>query len=227
MKFDLILFDADGTLLEFEEAETKSFFQACNKLKIKCDLEQLRTKYQVVNSAIWKEFEDEKITAEKLREERFRRLFNQEQLSISPAEMSKEYLDYLSQKTNLLKNALAIVKYCSQKSKIALITNGLTDVQKLRIGQSPLKKYFKDIFISEEIGYPKPNPKIFYYVFKRIKVNPENTIIIGDNLNSDIKGGKEFGMKTCWFNPKNKKNVTAIQPDFEINELMELKKIIS
>ena len=140
--------------------------------------------------------------------------------------MSIFYIDNLKKMTFLIPNALEIVEYCSKKAKLAIITNGLSDVQNSRISLSKLNRYFHHTFIPEEIGYPKPDRKIFEFVFAKISFSKENTIIIGDNLKSDIKGGNDFGIETCWVNFNNEINETDIIPTFEIKSLLEFREII-
>ena len=97
-------------------------------------------------------------------------------------------------------------------------------MQYSRINKSVLNGYFDNIFISEEIGYPKPMKEIFDHVFKKLG-NPPKTevLIVGDSFRSDIVGGRNYGIKTCWYNPKDIENQNGFEPDFEIKELKELR----
>ena len=126
----------------------------------------------------------------------------------------------------MLENAEEIVKWCSQRFELAIVTNGLASVQNPRFMNSDLRKYFKHIIISEEIGFAKPKRKFFDFTFEKFG-NPkrETVIIIGDNLSSDVKGGLDFGIDACWFNPTKAEN-NGIIPTFEISNLNELKKIL-
>ncbi|MCK4654885.1 MAG: YjjG family noncanonical pyrimidine nucleotidase [Candidatus Cloacimonetes bacterium] len=225
MNYKLILFDADGTLFDFKKAEKTAFIKTFRQFGINENLEELHKKYVTINLAIWEEFEEKKITAEKLRFERFRRFFKQENLDLIPPVISPVYLKYLSEGTDLLDGSEEIVSYFYGKCEIALITNGLSDVQYPRIMNSKLGKYFKHIFISEEIGYPKPNRGFFEFVFKKLPFKG-TAIIVGDKLSSDIKGGNDFGVDTCWFNSNKCNNNSEIIPKFEISDLNKLKEII-
>ncbi|MCD4795836.1 MAG: YjjG family noncanonical pyrimidine nucleotidase [Candidatus Cloacimonetes bacterium] len=226
MNYKLILFDADGTLFDYKKAEEDAFLKTFSRFNVNQNIEAFHRKYQKINLAIWKEFEEKKITSKKLRVERFRRLFLQEKLSLDPEEISPVYLKYLSRGTHLLDGAEDIVKYFYGKCEIALATNGLSDVQYPRIQNSGLAKYFKHIFISEEIGFPKPDRKYFEHIFQKLTFR-DSSIIVGDNLYSDIKGGSDFGIDTCWFNSGKRINESGVIPTFEISDLVELKKIIN
>ena len=225
MKYKLVLFDADGTLFDFDTAEKQAFEKTFKQFGIDKNLRQLHKEYEIINMAIWRDFEQKKITSEKLRIERFQRFFAKENLQLDPEVISPVYLKYLSEGTHLLSGAKEIVSFLFGKCELALATNGLADVQNPRFADSDLAKYFKHIFISEEIGHPKPNPDFFEHIFEKLPYK-ESAIIIGDNLASDIKGGNDFGIDTCWFNPNKRNNRSGIIPTFEINDLAKLKKII-
>lgn len=225
MKYKLILFDADGTLFDFDKSEKVAFFETMISFGISKNLEDLHRKYEVINKAIWQDFQEKKITSSKLRVERFQRFFQQEKITLDPFMFSPSYLKTLSQKTELLPGAEEIVKYFHGKCEMALATNGLTDVQRPRFSNSTLVEYFPHIFISEEIGFPKPNKEYFNFIFKELPFK-KSAIIVGDNLSSDIKGGNDIGIDTCWFNPQRISNQTNIFPTYEINNLIELKGIV-
>ncbi|MCD6330174.1 MAG: YjjG family noncanonical pyrimidine nucleotidase [Candidatus Cloacimonetes bacterium] len=227
MKFRYILFDADGTLFDYEHAEMQAFKKTLKTFHIKGDIDNLHSSYKKINYAIWKDFEEHKISAEKLRTERFKRFLNKENLSHDYIKMSSVYIDYLSEGTVLLEDALETIEYLKERYSISLITNGLADVQYSRINKSLLKKAFDHIFISEEIGYPKPMKEIFDHVFKVLGYpDKEEVLIVGDSFRSDIVGGKNFGIKTCWFNPKKFQNENGFEPDYEIEKLLELRAIL-
>ena len=140
---------------------------------------------------------------------------------------SAYYLLSLSQSTDLIEGAEDLVKWCSGKFKLGIITNGLTSVQKPRFGKSILNKYFEHYIISEEIGFAKPNSEIFDYSFNKFDhVDKNSAIIIGDNLTSDIKGGNDYGIDTCWINQFGVSG-NSIIPTYEIKDLSELKQILS
>ncbi|MDO9577189.1 MAG: YjjG family noncanonical pyrimidine nucleotidase [Candidatus Cloacimonadales bacterium] len=225
MKYKLILFDADGTLFNFDKAEWEAFEKTMRKFGIRENLNTLHSEYEKINKAVWKEFEEKKISSAKLRVERFRRFFENQKLDLNPKEISPAYLVNLAQGIDLLEGAEEIVSYFHGKCELALATNGLAEVQRPRFANSRLAKYFQHIFISEEIGFPKPNREFFEYIFAELPYK-YSAIIVGDNLTSDIQGGVDFGIDSCWYNPKNLKNETSIKPTYEIHELAELKNII-
>ena len=108
-----------------------------------------------------------------------------------------------------------------------MVTNGTLSIQKGRIKSAGMRPYFKDIFISEEIGYDKPGKAYFDYCFSRISnFHRENTVIIGDSLTSDILGGKNAGIRTVWYNPHGSENASEIQSDYQVGELAEIENLL-
>ncbi|MBU0475847.1 MAG: YjjG family noncanonical pyrimidine nucleotidase [Bacteroidetes bacterium] len=227
MKYKIVLFDADGTLYDFDKAAFQALKSSFNKYKLNWT-DDIFEVYEIENKKIWDDFEKGLITTDGIKTERFKRFFDViGVIGIESIQFSKDYLEFLSQNSFLLAHAEEIVKWSSEKFELAIVTNGLASVQNPRFMNSRLRKYFKHIIISEEIGFAKPKKGIFDYTFNKFN-NPskESVIIIGDNLTSDIKGGLDYGIDACWFNPTKIENNNGIVPTFEISKLNELKKIL-
>lgn len=227
MKYKTILFDADGTLYDFEKASLQSLKSCFSKYNLSWSEETFET-YEKINKKIWADFEKGLISTEEIKTERFKMFFEYVGITgIDAVQFSVDYLKYLSQNNYLLDDARDIVEKCSKKYEIVIVTNGLASVQNPRFNKSELKKYFSHIVISEEIGSAKPEKEIFDYTFELLNFpSKESVLIIGDNLSSDIKGGEKYGIDTCWINAKNAENHTDIKPTYEIKELNELKNIL-
>lgn len=227
MKYTIILFDADGTLYDLDKAAVEALKSNFAKYNLSW-ADNTFELYEKINKKIWDDFEKGLITTKEIKTERFKRFFEiLEVEGIDAIKFSKNYLLYLSQNNYLLDGAEDIIKWSSEKFKLAIITNGLASVQNPRFKDSELRKYFNHIIISEEVGFAKPKAEIFDFGFKLFNNPPkEKVIIIGDNLTSDIKGGLDYGIDTCWFNPIRKENSTDIKPTYEITNLDELKDIL-
>lgn len=226
-KYELLLFDADGTLFDYDKGEVFALKKSLEYYNVNFEESRHLKTYRKINSGIWAEFERKLITADKLKTERFRRFFEELDLDIPDIEFGKMYLDNLAQARFLLPNSLELLENLKGKFKLGLITNGLKRVQRSRLDGSEIEKYFEYIIISEEIGVPKPEPGIFDEAFKICDHADKNTtMIIGDNLSSDIKGGVNYRIDTCWYNPAKKELSNGIIPTYEINDLLELNKIV-
>jgi 2-haloacid dehalogenase len=226
MKYKYLLFDLDGTLFDYDDAELKALKQTFFDFGIKYRDTYLGV-YQQINHDIWRDFEAGKISQEKLKTERFSKLAAALEMDFNSFEFSHTYLQNLSKGTKLIKGAEKIVRYLSGKAKLVLITNGLTAVQKPRIRHSSIGYYFEHIVISEEIGCAKPEKNIFDHTFMLLGDPDKNEVlIIGDSLTSDITGGSNYGIATCLFNPENLPHNSHPEPDFEIQRLTELIPIL-
>jgi len=122
----------------------------------------------------------------------------------------------------LLDGAEQLIRSLAVDFLMLLITNGLKEVQRPRFGRSPLLPFFEDIIISGEVGYAKPDPRIFDHAFKGRPVDKAHILMIGDSLSSDIAGGQTWGVDTCWFNPAQKENNSDILPVYEVSSFRAL-----
>jgi 2-haloacid dehalogenase len=188
--------------------------------------EDYAASYQEINHALWRDLEQGKISSAALRVERFNRLFAANALELDPEAFSEAYLRFLGEGTFLIQGAIEL---CEELAgcRLAIITNGIKEVQTSRIQGSPLSETFEQIIISEEAGCQKPETGIFDYAFAKLGISDkEKVLIVGDSLTSDIQGGINYGIDTCWFNPLGKENSSGVQPKYEIRVLSELLDIV-
>ena len=224
MAYTWLLFDADDTLFDYPLAEGKALHSTFEHFGQVYRSEYLRI-YQVFNRQVWTEFERGETTAAELRLKRFRLLFDEIVVSLEPQDFSMRYLENLAQNSDLFPGTAELLKRLSGHYHIALVTNGLKEVQRPRLEQSAIRPYIEKIFISEEMGAAKPAAGFFEAVFREIGNPPKNQVlIIGDSLTSDIKGGIDFGIDTCWFNPGGK--ITELPVTYTIKALEQLLDIL-
>ncbi len=227
MKYEIILFDADDTLFDFKKSEREAFKNTMLEFHLKYDENYHLKIYQGINAAIWKEFESGTISQEKLKTERFKRLSVKLEVELDENEFAKAYMKHLANGSFLFDESQELVESLYESYRLAIVTNGLKDVQNKRIGKSIISKYFQSIVISEEVNVSKPDPGIFEYALKNmVYSNRSKVLMVGDSLTSDIQGGKNFGIDTCWYNPKGIENKSEVIPTYEINSLMKLKEVL-
>ena len=227
MKYAIILFDADETLFDFKKSERDAFKNTMFEFNIDYDENHHLKIYHDINAAIWKEFEEGLITQQKLKVERFKRLSHSLKIRFDEIQFAKSYMNHLANASFLYEDSIDLVESLHKDFRLSIVTNGLKDVQDNRIRKSIIAKYFDDIVISEEVMVSKPDPKIFEYALNNINhTDKSNVLIVGDSLTSDIQGGINFGIDTCWFNPNKIVNKTGIKPTYEISNLMGLKDIV-
>lgn len=227
MKYEVIIFDADETLFDFKKSERESLKNTMREFNIEYDENYHLKVYKDINTAIWKELENGLITQKELKIERFKRLSHSLNTEFDEVQFAKSYMRHLSYASFLYAESIDLVESLSKDYRLTIITNGLTDVQENRIRKSIIGKYFEDIVISEEVQVSKPDSKIFEHALNNIKYTDKSKVLmVGDSLTSDIQGGINFGIDTCWFNPKKIENKTKIKPAYEISSLMGLKNIL-
>ena len=227
MKYEVIIFDADETLFDFKKSEREAFKNTMLEFNIEYDENYHLKEYSDVNTAIWKEFEEGLITQKKLKVERFKRLSDKLNIKFDETLFAKSYMKHLSHASFLYDDSIELLESLHKNHRLIIITNGLKDVQDGRIRKSIVAKYFEDIVVSEEVNVAKPDPKIFEISLNDIKyMDKSKVLMVGDSLTSDIKGGINFNIDTCWFNPNKVINKTEIKPTYEISSLMDLKDIV-
>lgn len=224
--FKTVLLDVDNTLLDFDACEKTALEQVFKNYKYDLN-EDILNLYVKINSDLWKEYEKGTIEREDILNTRFTKLFMELDIEEDGIKFEKEYRRLLGEGHVLVSGAIEILEYLVKKYDLYVVTNGIKGTQNNRLKLSGIKKYMKDIFISEEVGYQKPRKEFFDYCFEKIgKVDLSKTIIIGDSLSSDIKGGNNTFISTCWYNPKGEINNTNNKVDYEIRELVELRQFL-
>ncbi len=227
MKYQWIFFDADDTLFDFTKSAHHALSCTLQHFEIKTDPVYFQT-YKEINNEVWGAFERNEITASELRLVRFEKFMDAIGEYRDPAELSRFYLQELSQTDFMVDGARALVEEFLEKGhRLCLITNGLTDVQRPRIQKVDFGKYFESIVVSDEIGIAKPDAGFFEHAFSEIgRPAKEEVIVVGDSLNSDIQGGNNFGLDTCWYNPSGSANHTKHLPTYEIDRIGRLREIV-
>jgi 2-haloacid dehalogenase len=219
-----ILFDLDNTLFDFNRAEALALSNTLLKIGIE-PTEKILKRYSELNLAQWKRLELGEITRDEVKRIRYELLFQELGVDFSAAEATAIYESYLSVGHFFINGAEKLLQDISAfgKYRLYLVTNGTVNVQKGRLASSGISQYFDDIFISEEIGHNKPQLAYFEECFRRIPdFQKEKTVIVGDSLTSDIKGGVNAGIHTIWFNPNKSVNPSTLTPDYEIYSLEQL-----
>lgn len=221
-----LLFDLDETLFDFPAAERAAISQVLSGLGI-TPTDEIIKRYSEINRACWDMLERGEITRERLVILRFEILREELSADFLPDEAQKNYVIALGGQHCFMEGAEEVLSALSEDFELYAVTNGLFAVQSRRIRDAELDRFFKGYFISEELGYSKPRKEFFEAAFAKIpNFDKEKAIIIGDSLQSDILGGKNAGIKTCHYNPKNKENKTGIIPDYEINDLSVLPRLL-
>ena len=218
-----VFLDLDDTILDFQKSERVAIRKTFEILGVPHSHEVIE-RYIEINVGLWQALERGELTREGVLHGRFERLYGELGITRSAKESQLLYQSLLAKEYDFLpggKELLLALKE-SGKYRLYMATNGIPEVQEPRIEASGVGEFFDGVFISERIGYAKPDKRFFDACFKEIEgFKKEESIIVGDSLSSDIKGGINAGILTCHFNPKGKP-YTGITPDYKITNLSEL-----
>lgn len=236
-KYRFLLFDADNTLFDFTKAEHISFMDTCFACNITYS-EELYRKYSLINDRLWKRLEKKEVTLDFIKVERFRELLclldfdksiTTQELIAKAAEMRDTYMSKLGWQTWLIDGAEEICQTLSQKYDMYIVTNGVAKTQHSRFDASSIKKYFNGIFISEEIGFAKPDARFFEYVMRETGGDTaarDEYLVIGDSPTSDYRGALNAGLDMCLFSPAGTVYDETVKPAYTIMKLSELYDIL-
>lgn len=226
-RYAWLWFDADNTLFDFDLAASTSFSYAMSGLGLSQDAEWYEV-FLRVNRQCWDKLEKGLITPGELKKARFALLFDELGLEADPVQANQLYMDSLSNCTIPLDGAIELLQTLSRQSyRMAIVTNGLREVQIPRFNRSDLGGFFETFILSEDAGVAKPDVGFFQYAFDRMpEARPEQVLIIGDNPHTDILGGQNAGIDTCWLNMTRETNPLPGDPTYQISHLRELIEIL-
>ena len=224
-KYTTLLFDLDDTLLDFGIAEDQAFRQLMTDNGLPFT-QSIFDRYNEINRSVWKQLEDHSLTSDQVKFRRFEIFCQEFKISISSEKLALEYLVNLSKGVQFIDGAWEILQRFRQDHTLILVTNGLSAVQTPRIQKSGLGSLFSAVIISEEAGVSKPSVAFFELAWKMAgKPEKDKMLVIGDSISSDIQGGINFGIDTCWYNPANA--VPTLPVTYNIQRLGQLPEIIA
>jgi 2-haloacid dehalogenase len=226
VRYTWLLMDADGTLFDYDKAEASALQTTFEATGYPFDLGYLEL-YRSINGRMWRAFEQGLITPDAIKVQRFEHLLRIIEVEHDPPDFSRTYLKHLSNVADLVDGAEETVRALSQRVGLVLITNGLQAVQRARIAKSTIGDCFTGIVISEEVGFSKPHAGIFDIAFQTMN-HPDkaDVLMVGDGLTSDIRGGNDYGIDMCWFNPQRRPRPVDVRVQYEIERLCQLKRIV-
>lgn len=223
---EFLFLDLDDTILDFGATERKSIARLYADLGIE-PTEELIHRYHVINLEHWKKLERGEITREQI-SNRFDVLFGELGRTVSTKECEERYRRYLSEGTDFMPGAREAVERLHKKYRLFIASNGTASVQAGRLERTGLGAWFEKVFVSEELGANKPSPVFFQRAFAQIPdFDPARAMMVGDSLTSDILGGIQAGIRTCWVNPKHRVGREEIRPDYEIESLEQLEELLA
>ena len=224
--FEYLFLDLDDTILDFQKAEHVALSKTLESFGLNPTQEVL-TRYNKINKAHWEALERKEMTRDQVLLGRFQMLFREFSVDADPEKVARSYEHNLGIGHWFLPGAEEAVTALSKKYKLYLDSNGTASVQKGRMTSANLYRFFEKVFVSQEIGANKPSTEYFERCFAQIPgFDKAKAIIVGDSLTSDILGGQNAGIATCWVNPNHKERRPDIRVDYEIEALSQLEGLL-
>lgn len=228
-----VMWDVDGTLLDFSRSERYSLFACLREIGVGEEDDGLLARYSRINHGYWEALERGEITKHEVLTGRFSTFFEQEGIVCADVEAFNEsYQKKLGEKFFENENSLELCTSLAGKIRQYVVTNGTVTAQRNKLQYSGLGACMDGVFISDEIGTEKPGLGFFEYAFREIELQtgekpvPDEILIVGDSLTSDMRGGNRAGLQCCWYNPKGLANTAGVRVDYEIRSLWELPDIL-
>ncbi len=227
-KYKHIIFDLDDTILDFQDSEEKALIQIITRYELPYN-KQIIASYKRINERLWHELEKGLITREQVLTTRFSLFLKEFHIDENGAKVEALYREHLNQGHKTVIHAHELLNALSKQDyKLYIGTNGVGKTQRKRLRDAMLEGYFEQLFISEEMGYEKPNPHFFYYIFDALNISrKEELLMIGDRLTSDIQGAINVGIDCVWFNPKrNMPKSGSPKSTYTIPNLMQIMDLL-
>lgn len=223
MRFRAVLIDIDNTLFHFNESSYKALKKAFGEYGVDFT-RAMFAEYEALNDQYWKAFERGEIPRERLFYERFDVYFARIGLRADGKEFDHRYRVYLSEGYDLMPHAEALLQALQGKYKVFVVTNGDAMTQDARIAGAGLEKYFDGVFVSERVGYQKPDKAFFDAVFAAIGEEYRScSLLVGDSLSSDMQGGRNAGIPTCFYGPRKQADDRC---DYVVGDLLDILPIL-
>ena len=227
-RFDILLWDVDGTLLDFIAAEKAAVQTIFREFGLGECTDEMVERYSRINKEYWERLERGELSKPEILVRRFADFFASEGLDASKApEVNEQYQVRLGDTVVFCDDSYELLSSLRGRVKQYAVSNGTVVAQTRKLRRSGFDRLLDGVFLSEELGYEKPATEFFDRVFAAIgEPDRERVLIVGDSLTSDITGGNRAGIRTCWYNPKGEPNLTAAHADYEIRDLHGILDII-
>ncbi|WP_431028067.1 YjjG family noncanonical pyrimidine nucleotidase [Lysinibacillus sp. LZ02] len=223
-KYKHIIFDLDDTILDFQDSEQKALKQIIMQYKLPYTQETIAV-YKQINEELWSSLETGSISREDVLDTRFSLFLKEFNIEENGAKVEEMYREHLNEGHKTMPHAYELLNALRMKGyKLYVGTNGVGKTQRKRLTDAELQGYFEQLFISEEIGYEKPNPNFFHYIFDALHTHhKEEFLMIGDRLTSDIQGAINVGIDCVWFNPKKSEPpLHSPKSTYTVSNLMQI-----
>lgn len=221
--YKAIFFDVDDTLLDFELCSKKALFKTFQVLQLDFT-EEVYEHFREIDSRLWKKQKQGLISVQEVLAKRFLLLAQTFAIEDMSGNLRKQFEIQLGDTDILVSHAKEVVDDLSKKYTLYAASNGILKMQINRLEKAEILHYFKDLYVSDDIGFDKPDIGFFNECLKRSKLSREEVLFVGDSMEADMWGAKNAGINTCWYNSKGCKDTVGVT--YVMNDLHELSKIL-
>ena len=219
MRYKAVLMDVDDTLFDFQAGNRRAVDRLMDEIGYFHP--DRYDQYEQINLACWRALEQGRMTQAQLQTARFARFFDAYRIPGDAEAAGRRFVALLGQQAILLPGALETARAVAARLPVLILTNGITAVQKSRLALSPLKDVVAGMVISQEVGAAKPDPAIFDIALERLGVGRRDALMVGDGVNSDIRGANNAGVDACWFNPRGETLPEGVHAEYESRDIRE------
>ena len=225
-----LLFDLDHTLWDFDKNATETLCELYDTHGLstlgRFSEQQFCDTFVIVNRALWKQYDQGTYDQQRLRSERFVMILTQLGVAadLVPPQLADDYLRICPTKPHVMPHTVATLDYLRQHYQLHVLTNGFAAVQAIKLRSAGLTNYFTEVVSSDTTGHRKPHRPVFDYLLDRIGAAPQECLMIGDNLETDVRGAREAGIDQVFYNPRRIRHREAVT--HEVTCLSELRSIL-
>jgi YjjG family noncanonical pyrimidine nucleotidase len=226
MDYPILLFDIDNTLLDTHANEKNALIKLCAQRQFPLTAAGIDY-YHALNERLWNQFERQEITRQTLLDHRFQLFFAHFGVAVDGPATQDQFGTFFHREFQLVPHAEALLKQLASHHQLCIISNGTKAKQTAQMHGANLDHYFEHVFLSEDLGYRKPDPRFFDDIRQTLpNATDRQMLVIGDSLTADIAGANQSHLDSVWFNPTQLPNQTAYVPTYEIQDLLEITTLL-
>ncbi len=227
-KYKHLFFDFDNTLWDFSANSKESLKELYDKYNFRENFDSFDKFYEIYenkNLKLWEQYRNGDISKETLINQRFAFAAEAKEMRVNPAQLNDDYLSFSTKKTKVIEHAHELLKYLKNKYLIHIITDGFFEVQIIKLRTSKLSPFIANVITAEEVGYLKPAPELFEFALSHSNAKKDESLVIGDNYETDIIGAHNAGIDQIFLNTQNRTDL-PVKPTFIVKNLKEIMNIL-
>ena len=223
--YKAIFFDIDDSLLDFGSASRSAFYKSFEQLNLYVD-DDIFQQFKNIDAALWMEQKAGLLSVNDVIDLRFKQLLSVFNMKLDYVNLRDLFQYHLSLEAETEYGAHEILEYLHDRYELYVASNGILAMQQSRLKIAKFLTYFSKLFVSNDIGFEKPDPNFFEICLAESQLSASDILFVGDSLEADMKGASNYGIDVCWYNPTAKSNHINCSIHYTIRSLLDLKEIL-